>query len=89
MGARCPHRQPPAPPPPEIPRPLAYPQHWTRARILWRRAFEFVARVLRLRYRWHKLGVHLQTPRIQSLVEGLERKRGRLVRTARVASPLA
>jgi len=87
MGSRCPTRNPPPAPPPVEFKPLSYPWYWSRARILWKRAVEQISRILRLRRRWNKIGVHLQLPRIQSLVEGLDRRRGRLVRTARVTSP--
>ena len=86
MGARCPNRAPPAPPPPAF-EPLARPAHWSVARFRWKLAVERISRILRLRRRWNRIGVHLQSSRIQSLVEGLERRRSRLTRIARVTSP--
>ena len=53
-----------------------------RRRVLWRRAFAYIARVLRLRRRWSALGLHLQTPRIQNLVSGITRRSGTLLRVA-------
>ena len=89
MGARCPTRAPPPAPPPEPTYPLAFPIHWTQARRRWKIAVERIVRILRVRYKWYRTGVYLQQPFVQSLVEGLERKRGRLVRTARVTSTRA
>ena len=85
MGARCSNRAPPAPPPPTF-EPLARPAHWSLARIRWKLAVERISRILRLRRRWNRIGVHLQQSRIQTLVDGLERRRGRLVRIAPAAN---
>ena len=54
-----------------------------KARRLWHWAVQQISRVLRLRRRWASLGLHLQRPRIQSLVSGLERRKGILRRTAK------
>ena len=56
------------------------PEQSARARAHWRRAVQHISTVLRLRRRWNAIGIHLQQPRIQSLVAGLERVRGVLVR---------
>ena len=53
-----------------------------RRRVLWRQAFAYTARILRLRRRWSALGLHLQTPRIQNLVSGISRRGGTLIRVA-------
>ena len=50
------------------------------ARLRWRQAVRRISQILRLRRRWASLGRHLQLPRIQSLVSGLERRGGRLIR---------
>jgi hypothetical protein len=65
---------------------LSVAQGWTRhlsvsrRRYLWRRAFLYTTRILRLRKRWSALGRHLQAPRIQDLVSGVTRKYGILSR---------
>ena len=51
-----------------------------KAKVNWHRAVQLVARILRLRKRWAALGRYLQTPRIQDLVLGLERRQGQLIR---------
>ena len=51
-----------------------------RAKVNWHHAVQLVARILRLRKRWAALGRYLQTPRIQDLVLGLERRQGQLRR---------
>ncbi len=56
-----------------------------RARRRWKPAGKYIIRLLRLRYRWHRLGRHLQTPRIQNIFAGIERKKGKLRRTAAAA----
>ena len=48
--------------------------------VLWKRAKEYVLRVLRLRKRFASLGRHLQEKRIRSLVSGLTRVKGVLKR---------
>ena len=48
--------------------------------VLWKRAKEYVLRVLRLRKRFASLGRHLQEKRIRSLVSGLIRVKGVLKR---------
>ena len=59
----------------------------SRAIKRWHWAVRATTRILRLRKRWAKLGIYLQTPRIQSLIEGLERKKGLLIRVKSVLSP--
>ena len=56
------------------------------ARLAWRRAARRVLQILRLRRRWADLGQWLQQPWVQSLVAGLERRRGVLVRVRTAAS---
>ena len=51
-----------------------------RARRFWRMAVRRITHILRIRYRWGLLGQALQEPRLQALVEGLERRRGVVVR---------
>ena len=46
----------------------------------WKRALQYISRILRLRKRWAALGKFLQTPRIQDLVVGLSRRTGKLTR---------
>ena len=50
------------------------------ARLRWKQAVRRITQILRLRKHWAALGRHLQLPRIQSLVSGLERRGGRLIR---------
>ena len=52
------------------------------ARTRWQTAFKRVRKILRQRRIWSELGRYLQDPAIQDLVLGLERVRGRLLRTA-------
>ena len=52
----------------------------SRRRFLWRQAFSYISRILRLRKRWSALGVHLQIHRIQDLVSGTSRRHGTLSR---------
>ena len=52
----------------------------------WRQAVRRVVILLRIRKRWAAMGMALQQERIQSLFEGLERKKGKLVRTAKPTS---
>ena len=59
---------------------------------LWKRATAYILRVLRLRRKWHLLGRHLATHRVQDLVVGLSRRTGTLTRIydpAFAAVPLA
>ena len=51
-----------------------------RARANWKLLVRRIGRILRLRVRWAALGLFLQTPRIQDLVVGLERRKGQLRR---------
>ena len=55
-----------------------------QAVLLWKTAGRYVIRLLRLRFRWHNLGGHLQRPRIQDLLKGIERKRGVVTRAVRL-----
>jgi len=59
----------------------AAPRAFTKARRLWRKSIRFVAQLLRRREAWAAFGQYLQQPSIKSLVDGLERRRGVLVRT--------
>ena len=52
----------------------------SQRRVLWKRAASYILRVIRLRKKWHSLGIHLQQPRIQSRVQGVSRQRGHLIR---------
>ena len=52
----------------------------SRRRHLWRKAFSYISRILRLRKRWSALGIHLQRHRIQDLVSGISRRNGTLSR---------
>ena len=54
----------------------------TAARRRWQRAVARVCHLLRIRQRWSHTGQLLKDPRIQSLVAGLTRVQGRLVRSA-------
>ena len=55
----------------------------SQRRALWKRAVRYINRLLKARRRWARLGKYLQDPRIQSLLEGIERKKGVLKRTAK------
>jgi hypothetical protein len=50
--------------------------------VLWKRAKEYVLRILRLRKRFASLGRHLQEKRIRKLVSGLTRVKGVLKRVS-------
>ena len=52
-----------------------------RAQWRFRTAVRKVINLLRLRLRWSRVGQFLQVPNIRDLTVGLERRRGRLVRT--------
>ena len=54
----------------------------SQRRLLWKRAVRYISRLLNARKRWARLGKYLQDPRIQSLLEGIERKKGVLKRTS-------
>ena len=54
----------------------------SQRRVLWKRAVRYISRLLNARKRWARLGKYLQDPRIQSLLEGIERKKGVLKRTS-------
>ena len=51
-----------------------------RVRNLWLRAVRRIVHILRIRRRWAIVGLALQEPRLQAIFEGLERRRGVLVR---------
>jgi len=51
-----------------------------RTRLAWRRAVRKIGQILRLRRRWSDLGRWLQQGWIQDLVDGLQRRGGRLDR---------
>ena len=57
-----------------------------RVRVAWRRATRRVLQLLRLRRRWSDLGRWLQQPWVQSIVAGLERRHGVLVRVTPAAT---
>jgi hypothetical protein len=47
----------------------------------WRQAVQYTARLLKLRLRWHRLGIFLQTDRIQRHLTGVHRIKGSVIRT--------
>lgn len=60
--------------------PATLPAVFSLPRRRWRRAIRFVAQLLRKRKEWAAYGVYLQGLAIRSLVSGLERRSGQLVR---------
>ena len=56
-----------------------------RARARWQQASKRVRKILRQRRIYFELGRYLQDPAIQDLVLGLEKVRGKLVRSANTA----
>ena len=57
-----------------------------RVRVAWRRATRRVLQLLRLRRRWSDLGRWLQQPWVPSIVAGLERRHGVVVRITPAAT---
>jgi hypothetical protein len=51
-------------------------RNWAKVRAKLRR----IRRYIRLRLYWHHIGVYLQDPSIQSLLLGIERRAGKVVR---------
>lgn len=53
------------------------------ARARWHRCCKRIKRLLRLRRLWAAVGRYLQADNVQAVVDGLERRGGRLVRLPR------
>jgi hypothetical protein len=62
---------------------LGLTSHLTSARRIayWRFAIQCTARQLRLRLRWHRLGLYLQSTHIQDNLSGIFRVKRRVIRT--------
>ena len=57
----------------------------SRAKLRWIKATQYILRILRIRRRWGLTGQYLQQPRIQDLVDGIDRDRQGRVRRHRPA----
>ena len=68
------------------PNPLRRPSKKARVVLWWKTAVKRISRLLARRRAWAAEGLALQARRIQSLVEGLERKKGVLVRVTKLQS---
>jgi hypothetical protein len=63
-------------------------EEYARAKKRWIWAKDQVINIMRLRKRWAWLGQWMQQKKVKALVEGLERKGGKLIRTKNLSSEL-